>query len=427
MSSPLPISDCFKQDVLSIALTVSDTEFEEVIIVLLGDPRLNQTSCWCELLMHICCWYSDVVGKTKQHWHSVNNSSHKANHLNIKVYGMEEYAKHIFESKKSPTSSETPANRIVVLSNGRVPHTSLDNSVVFYDTNSDGKLIGEAKITKKVKCNSKKRDADAKWELIGQLRNAKELVGPIDSYLYLCGLCSQQGKDIVTVPQIFTHQEADVIKKLIPFFRLEWIPKSIYPLAHKAEMAYYPRSDTVDIYAASAIARTKAHNKEFAYVFSRTHQAHVLNCSCVYCAMIKLFDTPKIKQVFETITGQTFDKYGEAYLSIYEQGDFLTIHHDEKKGDYTFILSLTDNWHWTDGGLTVFLTSDKGQVKHVLAPSFGSLTVFKVEKDQTTHHFVSEVTAPKIRYTYTGWFNVVKDNAIGTAEGGVKATETAPL
>ena len=44
------------------------------------------------------------------------------------------------------------------------------------------------------------------------------------------------------------------------------------------------------------------------------------------------------------------DSIADHFLSMFTEGDFLSMHDDGLSGDFAFILSLTKNWSSTHGG-----------------------------------------------------------------------------
>jgi len=146
----------------------------------------------------------------------------------------------------------------------------------------------------------------------------------------------------------------------------------------------------------------------FAYSFLRTHGKHFKTCMCFFCKLIDTFNSKEVFDFMSSLVCHPILINGEVFLSVYEENDFLSIHHDKNKGEYAFVLSLTENWNPVDGGLTCFLDETKTNVLHTFIPTFGNLLVFRINPDGSTHHFVSRIVNNKRRISLTGWFNLAK-------------------
>ena len=329
-----------------------------------------------------------------------------------------EYYYYLKHKKFSLSIKETPDDvnnkfplrgefdNIIVLLKNFPQNLNYNNATVFCIEPESNVLIPKGVVVGKIISLYNDSNKKSLELFLYHAKKAAKYDGSRDSYLYLCGLLIRN-QDIMIVNNFLLAMEAMEMRALTNIFPPgSWMEKAIYPSYSGPVTVYFPCNKTKEIYEAENIARIKAGNGEFSYSFSRTRTVHVNNCCCILCYVTKLFQKEETKNLLSALAGHKIANYGETFLSHYGYGDYLTIHHDKNKGDYTFILSLTDNWLWTDGGLTIFLNKDKTEVKKVLSPIFGCLTVFKVEKDETTHHFVTEVTAHKSRYTFTGWFNV---------------------
>lgn len=92
----------------------------------------------------------------------------------------------------------------------------------------------------------------------------------------------------------------------------------------------------------------------------------------------------------------------EDFCSIYEEGDFLSIHPDPNF-DIAFILNLSKDWKYEYGGcLTVF----DQERPTVILPEFNSLVLMFLG-DDGIDHYISEVSsrAPDARIAVSGWYN----------------------
>lgn len=130
---------------------------------------------------------------------------------------------------------------------------------------------------------------------------------------------------------------------------------------------------------------------------------HPESCRCAYCSLI--FDTllsPDFLEYVEELSGlQNLDLISH-FASIYDVGDFLSIHKDPKY-DVAYILNLSEDWKYEYGGcLTVF----EDERPTVILPKFNSLVLIFLQPDGV-EHYVSEVSqlAPGPRLAVSGWYN----------------------
>jgi len=80
----------------------------------------------------------------------------------------------------------------------------------------------------------------------------------------------------------------------------------------------------------------------FAYRFKRTLDDHYENCYCIQCKFKEYFLKDEIKDKLANIVGCNKIKFEETFCSRYDNGDYLSIHHDKGNGDYAFIFQLTE-------------------------------------------------------------------------------------
>jgi Rps23 Pro-64 3,4-dihydroxylase Tpa1-like proline 4-hydroxylase len=92
----------------------------------------------------------------------------------------------------------------------------------------------------------------------------------------------------------------------------------------------------------------------------------------------------------------------KSFVSIYDVGDFLSIHEDPNY-NVAFILNLTKDWKYEYGGCLTVLENDKPEV---ILPKFNSLVLMFLG-DEGIEHYVSEVSrlAPHPRIAISGWYN----------------------
>jgi Rps23 Pro-64 3,4-dihydroxylase Tpa1-like proline 4-hydroxylase len=144
----------------------------------------------------------------------------------------------------------------------------------------------------------------------------------------------------------------------------------------------------------------------FAYRFKRSINDHFETCVCVQCKLRRYFDSDEIKEELTKIVGEKVITMRETFCSKYENGDYLSIHHDKNNGDYAFVFQLTKDWNPSYGGLLNFYDSDTKEVYKTINPKFNSLTIFKIKNVPKTDHFVSMNVSSNTRYAFTGWFSV---------------------
>jgi Rps23 Pro-64 3,4-dihydroxylase Tpa1-like proline 4-hydroxylase len=141
-------------------------------------------------------------------------------------------------------------------------------------------------------------------------------------------------------------------------------------------------------------------NKHFSYRFRRTYDHH-RTCTCISCQLNATIENIEVTDILCKIIGVNQLRKGESFLSLYSKDDFLSVHHDIKKGDIAVTFSFTYDWHPTYGGILHFC--DENQITKSVVPQLGSVHLFKVP-EKGVDHFVSCVNVPKNRYTYTAWY-----------------------
>jgi len=164
----------------------------------------------------------------------------------------------------------------------------------------------------------------------------------------------------------------------------------------------------------------------FSYRFKRTLLdtqgfRHFETCWCLPCRLSQTMKSKGMMDILSEIVGAEVINFGEIFASMYSQGDYLNNHHDKNKGDYTFIISLTEGWKESYGGNTNFTDASRGNaIYKKICPAFGTLIIFKLLPDDVPNrdtpfgrtgqmdHHVDKVLAPANRISYTGWFNVKK-------------------
>ena len=144
----------------------------------------------------------------------------------------------------------------------------------------------------------------------------------------------------------------------------------------------------------------------FSYKFNNIWpDNHYDTCTCICCIFYKYFKSDETKAQLSKVVGEPITTINECFFSKYEQGDYLSVHHDKEKGDYAFVFNLTENWNPAYGGMLHFYDKSKNSISRTVIPEFNSLTVFKLKNVPNTDHFVSMNVSVHPRYAFTGWFS----------------------
>lgn len=212
---------------------------------------------------------------------------------------------------------------------------------------------------------------------------------------------------IITINNFMSDEATLKIKTDMPKFHDSWWVHAILPSSAEGWERTHLNVNDPKVQVALQYAENAANSGQFAYHFMRTVGGHYETCNCYMCSLQKTFESYEMLKVLSNIVGKEVIGMSEMFASKYERDNFLTIHHDKNKGDYTFILSLTDNWNPTHGGNTHFV-DESGSIYKTISPKFNTLTIFKLSPDKQMDHFVSRVCGPNPRYAFTGWFHVAK-------------------
>lgn len=143
---------------------------------------------------------------------------------------------------------------------------------------------------------------------------------------------------------------------------------------------------------------------EFTFRQKRMSQ-HPESCRCAYCSLIvDTLMSPDFVEYVGALSGTSNLELISHFASIYDKGDFLSIHKDPKY-HVAYILNLSEDWKYEYGGcLTVF--DEEDQPPKVILPKFNSLVLLFLEPEGI-EHYVSEVSqlAPSPRIAVSGWYN----------------------
>jgi|EP00942_MAST-04A_sp_MAST-4A-sp1_P005672 Rps23 Pro-64 3,4-dihydroxylase Tpa1-like proline 4-hydroxylase len=107
----------------------------------------------------------------------------------------------------------------------------------------------------------------------------------------------------------------------------------------------------------------------------------------------------------------------DIFITLYEKGNFLSVHNDENSGSLAVVISLSKHWKEKYGGNLEFFCMDKKQWCKKLIPKFNSATLF-LSRPHNVWHRVSQVNnqlssgkkkkKPR-RYAITSWYATSDD------------------
>lgn len=208
---------------------------------------------------------------------------------------------------------------------------------------------------------------------------------------------------IINIPNFMDSKTAEIVFKAIKEHPQKWWNHAIRP--NEKGVLVSKKEEDPELATCVKYAEKAADAGLFAYHFQRTSLNHYKTCKCVSCRLRDTMDSYPVMTILSKIIGKTVTGMNETFASKYVRNDFLTIHHDKSKGDYTFILSLSKDWNPVHGGLTHFCDINKNVYK-TETPKFNNLIIFKLDPKHQMDHFVSRVCGPNARFAYTGWFKV---------------------
>ena len=212
---------------------------------------------------------------------------------------------------------------------------------------------------------------------------------------------------IITIPNFITSGAEKQLLSDMSNFKYEWYDNAILPSENKDYKPIYLNDIDKRLASNIKIAHNAADKGQFAYHFKRTGNGkHFNTCTCYACRLDKTFNSYDIMKALSNITGKRVIKMEEIFASNYSNGNFLNMHHDKKKGDYAFVLSLTKNWSPCYGGILNFWDENTNTIYKSCIPTFGNLNIFKLCSEKQIDHFVSRVCTDKSRISWTGWFSI---------------------
>ncbi len=204
---------------------------------------------------------------------------------------------------------------------------------------------------------------------------------------------------IVTIPSFVSLEFVETIQNELNTF--PWWYYSVNPNNNVWEAKEHKEmTDDINDECLSHLERT-----EFVYRFRKYSDNHYDTCKCICCQLIDTAKSFPVTDMLCKILGYRNLIPNEVFVSNYSKGDFLSMHHDKKKGDIAVTFSLTCNWHPTYGGILHFCDDDNSIFKSVV-PDTGSVNIFKLNEETGLNHFVSCVCVNKNRYMLTAWYSI---------------------
>lgn len=207
-------------------------------------------------------------------------------------------------------------------------------------------------------------------------------------------------KNIVSISEFISPHVLEEIKNDIENYK--WWTYATMPTNNKWTVNYSENINNTAIRE----CELNLSRKQFAYRFRRCLGNHYKTCCCISCRLNDTIKSFTFTDILCEIVGCRNLRSGEIFLSNYSKNDFLSLHHDKKKGDIAVTLSLTYDWHPIYGGILHFC--DKNQnIYESVVPKLGNINIFKLDPDNGIDHFVSMVNVDKNRYTLTAWYYII--------------------
>ena len=128
--------------------------------------------------------------------------------------------------------------------------------------------------------------------------------------------------------------------------------------------------------------------------------SHYKTCDCYICRLEETFTSYDIIKVLSNIINKRIININ-VVATKYDKNNFVELQNDNK-ADYGFVLSLTENWNVSHGG--IFNLGYDGLTYKSLPVQFNSLTVYKLT--DKTEFFVSKVCGNNSLYSLHGHFSI---------------------
>jgi len=221
-------------------------------------------------------------------------------------------------------------------------------------------------------------------------------------------------KNIYSVTNFLNNEYIiNIVDELLKIQEDWWyvIMKPINNSYDKYNVRYYKNIETnIEFCVNKSYVMNNFNNGNFSYIFKNIEPSeHYNTCYCVCCKFQQYFTSDEVKSELSKIVGEEIVLINETFFSKYENGDFLSVHHDKNKGDYAFILQLTKEWNPSHGGMLHFYDVKTNNVYKTVNPILNNLTIFKIKDVENTDHFVSMNVGKSSRFAFTGWFSAKTD------------------
>jgi len=210
-------------------------------------------------------------------------------------------------------------------------------------------------------------------------------------------------KSIVSIPNFISESELHKIVKELDNYK--WWNYSVLPNNNVWATKKYALNDPA---LKERFEECSKHllNNQFCYRFKRDFRGHYTTCYCITCKLYDTISSFPITDLLCKFVGCKNMIPGEMFVSNYGNGDFLSVHHDQNKGNIAVTFSLNTDWHPTYGGILHFCDKDKNIYKSI-SPNNGSVNIFKINQEVGIDHFVSQVVVDKSRYSLIVWYNII--------------------
>lgn len=209
--------------------------------------------------------------------------------------------------------------------------------------------------------------------------------------------------NIVTIPNFISENVLEKIRSEIENYA--WWSYTILPNNNVWETKEYANIYDPALYERFAECNKNLENKYFTYRFKREFGNHFQQCMCIACRLHDTVSSFPVTDMLSKIVGCKNMVPNEMFLSNYGKDDFLTIHHDIKKGDIAVTFSFCYDWYPCYGGILHFCDDDNNIYKSIV-PKLGSVNIFRIDLEKGINHFVSSVNVNKNRYTLIAWYSL---------------------
>ena len=211
----------------------------------------------------------------------------------------------------------------------------------------------------------------------------------------------------VEVSEFLSNDYAEYIFQFLNIQPESYWTASFHPVNNNKSVFLKNNSKNQELIEKHKTEVQEVFNKgKFSFFFYSTIGKHPDKCNCSECTFKEFLSGHEIIYFLKEITDVPLLKCSELFCSKYENGNFLSPHHDKNKGKIGFILNLSKNWLPQFGGNLYFMEQDWFSIRKVITPKFNNLILFDVPSYKGIPHFVSHVS-PGVqakRLAVAGWF-----------------------